>query len=101
MLPFPPSVITSVMFRCIPGNYGSANCTDHHVMIANELLLSDNVTSVYTSGRKCNFQNKGCDAPHLAPIIINGWFWAGANNARIPPTNRPAPGEAFWSTTGE
>ena len=61
----------------------------------------DNVTSVYTSGRKCNFQNKGCDAPHLAPIIINGWFWAGASNARIPPTNRPAPGEAFWSTTGE
>ena len=84
--------------RCIPGNYASANCTDY---LANELLLSDNVTSVYTSGRKCNFQNKGCDAPHLAPIIINGWFWAGANNARIPPTNRPAPGEAFWSTTGE
>ena len=69
--------------------------------LANERLLSDNVTSVYTSGRKCNFQNKGCDAPHLSPIIINGWFWAGASNARIPPTNRPAPGEAFWSSTGE
>jgi len=66
-----------------------------------EIMKRDNVTSVYTSGRKCNFQNKGCDAPHLAPIIINGWFWAGASNARIPPTNRPAPGEAFWSTTGE
>merc|ERR1719150_1937176 len=50
----------------------------------------DNVSSVYTSGRKCNFQNKGCDAAHLAPI-----------NARIPPTDRPAPGEAYWSNTGE
>merc|ERR1711973_129032 len=65
-----------------------------------EIMKRDNVTSVYTSGRKCNFQNKGCDAPHLAPINVNGWFWAGANNARIPPTDRPSP-EAFWSSTGE
>merc|ERR1712025_581339 len=65
-----------------------------------EIMKRDNVTSVYTSGRKCNFQNKGCDAPHLAPINVNGWFWAGANNARIPPTDRPSP-EAFWSNTGE
>merc|ERR1719319_1545310 len=38
-----------------------------------EIMKRDNVTSVYTSGRKCNFQNKGCHAP----------------------------GEAFWSSTGE
>ena len=34
---------------------------------------------MYTSGRKCNFQNKGCDAAHLQPININGWFWADGN----------------------
>merc|ERR1719189_1611304 len=66
-----------------------------------EIMDRDNVSSVYTSGRKCNFQNKGCDAAHLAPINVNGWFWAGASNARIPPTDRPAPGEAYWSNTGE
>ena len=41
--------------------------------------MSDNISSVYTSGRKCNFQNKGCDAEHLQPININGWFWADGN----------------------
>merc|ERR1712083_536290 len=43
-----------------------------------EIMRRDNVTSIYTSGRKCNFQN----------------------NDRIPPTNQPHP-EAFWSPTGE
>jgi len=66
-----------------------------------EIMKRDNVTSIYTSGRKCNFQNKGCDAPHLSPINVNGWFWAGANNDRIPPTDRPAPGTSYWSRTGE
>merc|ERR1711974_549944 len=66
-----------------------------------EIMKRDNVTSIYTSGRKCNFQNKGCDAPHLSPINVNGWFWAGANNDRIAPTDRPAPGKSFWSRTGE
>jgi len=66
-----------------------------------EIMKRDNVTSIYTSGRKCNFQNKGCDAPHLSPINVNGWFWAGANNDRIPPTDRPAPGVSYWSRTGE
>ena len=41
--------------------------------------MPDNISSVYTSGRKCNFQNKGCDAEHLQPININGWFWADGN----------------------
>jgi len=31
---------------------------------------------------------------------VNGWFWAGASNARIPSTDRPDP-QAFWSNTGE
>merc|ERR1712223_1393289 len=65
-----------------------------------EIMARDNVTSIYTSGRKCNFQNKGCDGAHLQPINVNGWFWAGANNDRIPPTNTPHP-EAAWSPTGE
>ena len=58
------------------------------------------MSSIYTSGRKCNFQNKGCDGAHLQPINVNGWFWAGAGNGRIPPTNAPHP-EAAWSPTGE
>merc|ERR1712106_258594 len=65
-----------------------------------EIMARDNVTSIYTSGRKCNFQNKGCDGPHLQPINVNGWFWAGAGNGRIPPTNAPNPDSA-WSRTGE
>merc|ERR1712223_2064919 len=65
-----------------------------------EIMARDNVTSIYTSGRKCNFQNKGCDGAHLQPINVNGWFWAGAGNGRIPPTNAPHP-EAAWSSTGE
>merc|ERR1719225_195759 len=65
-----------------------------------EIMARDNVTSIYTSGRKCNFQNKGCDGPHLQPINVNGWFWAGAGNGRIPPINTPHP-ESAWSRTGE
>jgi hypothetical protein len=68
--------------------------------IFEEIMARDNVTSIYTSGRKCNFQNKGCDLPHLQPINVNGWFWAGAGNGRIPPTNQPNP-ESFWSGTGQ
>ena len=59
--------------------------------IFEDIMAKDNVTSVYTSGRKCNFQNKGCDGAHLQPINVNGWFWAGAGNGRIPATNQPAP----------
>ena len=62
-------------------------------------MLPDNISSVYTSGRKCNFQNKGCDAEHLQPININGWFWADGNK-RIPPTNIPSR-LTFWSRSGE
>merc|ERR1712128_143978 len=65
-----------------------------------EIIDRDNVTSIYTSGRKCNFQNKGCDGAHLQPINVNGWFWAGANNGRILTTD-VAHNESFWSHTGE
>ena len=41
--------------------------------IVQQSILTDNVSSIHTSGRKCNFQNKGCDAAHLQPININGW----------------------------
>merc|ERR1712088_1297849 len=64
------------------------------------IIRQDNVSSIYTSGRKCNFKGKGCDAEHLQPINVNGWFWAGAGNTRIPPTNT-ANQDAHWSTTGE
>merc|ERR1711971_751208 len=65
-----------------------------------EIMARDNVTSIYTSGRKCNFKGKGCDAEHLQPINVNGWFWAGAGNARIPRTDQPAE-NSHWSRTGE
>ena len=61
--------------------------------------ISDNISSIYTSGRKCNFQGKGCDAQHFQPININGWFWTGAGNARLPPTNIDNK-NTFWSKTG-
>jgi hypothetical protein len=64
------------------------------------IMRQDNVSSIYTSGRKCNFKGKGCDAAHLQPINVNGWFWAGANNKRILPTNEPN-AESFWSKRGE
>ncbi len=63
-------------------------------------MLSDNVSSIYTSGRKCNFKGKGCDAEHLQPINVNGWFWAGAANKRIPATTERE-ANTFWSFTGE
>ena len=68
----------------------------HHIVF----YISENVSSIYTSGRKCNFKGKGCDAEHLQPINVNGWFWAGAGNARIPRTDQPAE-NSHWSRTGE
>ena len=59
----------------------------------------DNITSFYTSGRKCNFLNKGCDAAALQPVNINGWFWADGNK-KIPPTNIPSR-RTFWSAKGD
>jgi len=71
---------------------------EHRLFAA--IARQDNVSSIYTSGRKCNFKGKGCDADHLQPININGWFWAGAGNARIPRTDQRAQ-DTHWSITGE
>lgn len=65
-----------------------------------KIMQSDNVSSIYTSGRKCNFKGKGCDAEHLQPINEKGWFWAGASNTRIPETSVVHP-NTYWSFTGE
>ena len=46
------------------------------------------MSAVWSSGRKCNFLNKGCDSAALQPININGWFWSDGNTM-IPPTNLP------------
>lgn len=64
------------------------------------IALQDNINSTYTSGRKCNFKGKGCDAAHLQPINKNGWFWAGASNTRIPDTETNSE-FTYWSPVGE
>merc|ERR1711894_392109 len=40
-----------------------------------EVMIADNISSIYTSGRKCNFQGKGCEGAIFDPINVNGWFW--------------------------
>ena len=62
-------------------------------------FIPDNITAMWTSGRKCNFLNKGCDSKELQPVNVNGWFWADGNK-RIPSTNVPSK-LTFWSSTGE
>jgi len=74
--------------------------TAHEFQMFKEVMIADNITSIYTSGRKCNFQGKGCDAAHFQPINVNGWFWTGAGNARLPPTNVDNK-NTFWSKTGQ
>merc|ERR1719322_1157520 len=74
--------------------------SDDEYRLMASVVKADNVSVVWTSGRKCNFKGKGCDAEHLQPINTNGWFWAGAGNARIPPTDQPSD-KTYWSTTGE
>merc|ERR1711913_92722 len=88
-------------------NFCRDRCTDlvsfdtpEEFRIFAAIMKQDNVSSVWTSGRKCNFKGKGCDAEHLQPINVNGWFWAGAGNARIPRTDQPAE-NSFWSRNGE
>ena len=62
--------------------------------------IVDNISSIYTSGRKCNFRGKGCEQETFQPINVNGWFWAGAGNIRMPATNVSSP-NTFWSPTGQ
>jgi len=62
-----------------------------------KIMARDKVDSIYSSGRKCNF--KGCEGDHLQPINVKGWFWPGAGNSQIPPTDRDDEDTA-WSPTG-
>jgi len=64
-----------------------------------KIMFRDNITAMWTSGRKCNFRNKGCESSSLQPVNINGWFWADGNK-RIPATNTPSR-QTFWSGTGQ
>merc|ERR1719356_1367306 len=50
------------------------------------MMHRDNISSIYTSGRKCNFQDKGCDAEHLQPINIPSrlTFWSRSGEQRKP-----------------
>lgn len=63
------------------------------------LITKHELRDLWTSGRLCNF--KGCNAPHLQPRNINGWFWSGSGS-RIAPTNSTPVGftEMPWSKTG-
>jgi len=65
-----------------------------------EVMVADNISSIWTSGRKCNFKGKGCEQAIFQPINTNGWFWAGAGNARMPATNTPT-SNTYWSSTGQ
>merc|ERR1719285_1638101 len=47
------------------------------------MMYYDNISSIWTSGRKCNFQNKGCDAGHLQPDNFQG-LKAGRLKVRDP-----------------
>jgi hypothetical protein len=62
-----------------------------------KIMARDKVDSIYSSGRKCNF--KGCEGDHLQPINVKGWFWPGAGNSQISPTDREDEDTA-WSPTG-
>lgn len=64
-----------------------------------DLVVEHNLNAIWTSGRLCNFV--GCDAPHLQPRHINGWFWSGSG-ARIAATNSTPKGwpRRPWSHTG-
>ena len=85
-------------FQCSLQSY--TRLIDSYIALFYSLCTIDNITSIYTSGRKCNFQGKGCDAAHFQPINVNGWFWTGAGNARLPPTNVDNK-NTFWSKTGQ
>ena len=50
--------------------------THHEYLMVQDLIRKHNLNSIWTSGRLCNF--KGCDAKHLQPRRINGWFWSGS-----------------------
>lgn len=70
------------------------------VFCDNFLLISDNVSYIWSSGRLCDF--KGCEnRTDLEPKNIYGWFWSGTRQ-KIEPTNQIPKGWKYnpWSSTG-
>lgn len=67
-------------------------------------FLEDNLIDyIWTSGHVCDPSFPGCENDlKFTPRNINGWFWAGSNNAKIPPTNANPPNwkQNPWSPTG-
>merc|ERR1712241_1556410 len=49
-------------------------------------MIADNISSIYTSGRKCNFQGKGCDAAHFQPTNVDdkNTFWSSSGKSGKP-----------------
>lgn len=68
-------------------------------------LYYPNFQSVWTSGRRCDFEEckdaTGKYLSHLLPLNINGWFWAGTKQS-IPATNKRQTSwsQNPWSQTG-
>lgn len=73
--------------------------TEEENIMVEAVIKKYNVYDLWTSGRLCNFH--GCEAPHLQPKNINGWFWSGSG-VTIPATNKTAVGwtDNPWSNTG-
>jgi len=40
------------------------------------VMKRNNVREIWTSGRLCDKEVDGCDAPRFQPYNIRGWFWA-------------------------
>ena len=51
------------------------------------LMRGAGIQELWTSGRLCDAEVNGCDAPHYQPLNINGWFWA-STLVQMLPTNR-------------
>jgi len=73
--------------------------TYHEFLLVQDIIRRHNLNSIWTSGRLCNF--KGCNAKHLQPRHINGWFWSGSGKT-IAATNSTPPGwpQTPWSRSG-
>jgi len=76
----------------------SVESPEENTMVHN-IVTKYKADGVWTSGRLCNFH--GCEAPHLQPKNINGWFWSGSG-VSIPATNVTPSGwpDNPWSHTG-
>lgn len=62
-----------------------------------DAIRQGNVSYIWTSGRKCNFE--GCDRPDLQPVLTNGWFWSGSD-VRMPAPRSNQGFSGYWSNRG-